>query len=105
LNASTRIAADAEAFEDDRLDIQALEEREQIPARLRDEPIREEVPIADDDRQSRFSPSPRHSFTSEHAEVVGVLRRDQLTINRLSFRLAGRSTGDVPVRLIDRGAP
>jgi len=36
LNASTRIAADAEAFEDDRLDIQALEEREQIPARLRD---------------------------------------------------------------------
>jgi len=45
LNASTRISADAEAVEDDRLGIEALEEREQIPARRRDEPIREEVPI------------------------------------------------------------
>ena len=45
-------------FEDDPLDIQALEERAQIPARLRDEPIREEVPIADDDRQSRFRHRP-----------------------------------------------
>jgi len=80
-----------------------LGEREQIPARRRDEPIREEVPIADDDRQSRFRHRPVIHLRANTPKVVGVLRHDQLTINRLFFRRAGRSTGDVPVRLI-RGA-
>jgi len=59
--------------------------------------------FADDDRQSRFRHRPVIHLRANTPKVVGVLRRDQLTINRLFFRRAGRSTGDVPVRLI-RGA-